>query len=175
VTLPADRSPLSLLLMVPEGACEIYLNGRRYPGLRIRSWLEMTEDRPEIVPLPQGANQVEVALRFHGPVPFSDNYSPSFDIFLGSAAAIHDQAAAAQASSLLQYLPSGAINLAIFLAGLAMLGLFLAQRSSPDYFWLGICVAVMGRSLVLPRPAANRTTSLCSPSRSLPLRLCSPN
>jgi len=132
--------------MAPAGTYEAYVNGQRIPGPRIQSWLAVKENRPQIIPLPHGTDDVELALRFRVPKQMVEIYSPSLNAFLGSPAAIRDEASAVSNGNLLQFLPSAAIALAIFVGGLGMLGLFLTQRSRPEYLWLGIYLALMGSS-----------------------------
>jgi phosphoserine phosphatase RsbU/P len=146
LTLPAGSPPLTVLVMAPGGTYEAYINGQRIPGPRIRSWLTVTEDQPQIIRLPNGTNRLELALRFHRPEQMVEIFNPSLNIFLGSTAAIRDQASAIMNGNLLQFLPTAAISLAIVVSGVGLLGFFLTQRSSPEYLWLGIYLVLMGSS-----------------------------
>lgn len=136
--LPASHPPLALLLNVPKGTCEIYIDGERYPGMKIESWLAVTNSQPAVVPLPQTKGPITLALRFYRPDILGDPWGPHISVWIGTAPAIRAAMKEARQSNLLLYLPSLAINVAMLLAGLGMLGLFLARRSSTEYLWLGV-------------------------------------
>jgi len=136
--LPGNHPPLALLLNAPKGTCEAYADGERLSGMEIASWLAVTDTQPAVVALPQTAGPITIALRFHRPGVLVDAWNPHISVWLGTAPAIRAQADGARQSSLLRFLPSLSLNLAMFLASLGMIGLFLAQRSSTEYLWLGM-------------------------------------
>jgi hypothetical protein len=147
IDLPAAHPPLSLLLAPQDsGAVEAYVNGQQVAGLGFNSIFASRTAIGSAIPLPDSAGPVLVALRVHYPKPFSWTWRKRISVFLGSQQAVQDAIASHRYLAIVRTLPSAAINLALVLAGIAVLLLFRTQPTSHEYLWLGLYLVMVGTS-----------------------------
>jgi hypothetical protein len=147
VELPAAHPPLSLLIYPQDsGAVEAYVNGQQVAGLGFYSIFSSRAAIGSAIPLPDSGGPVLVALRVHYPKPFSWTWRKRISAFLGSQQAVQDAIASHRSLAIVRTLPSAAINLALVLAGIAVLLLFRAQPTSREYLWLGLYLVMVGTS-----------------------------
>ena len=145
VLLPAAHPPLALLLSAPENAYELYVDGARIPDAEIRSSLHLYANKDQAFPLPAAGGPLEIAIRLHYPVCYTEIYGLRLgSVAVGPLALMESQGRIAEDRRLLHLLPSDAINVAIILAAGAVLGLYLLRRSAPEYLWLGLYLAAAG-------------------------------
>jgi phosphoserine phosphatase RsbU/P len=143
--LPQDSaSPLSLLLDGREGAYELYIDGNRIPGPTLKPSLLVTDPRDRVIPIPGYTDAVQLALRVHLARRLFER-APVFRVAeLGPTRAIAARRIADENARLADYLPNLAIQLALILAGIGALGLYLAQKRRGEYLWLGVYLAALG-------------------------------
>jgi phosphoserine phosphatase RsbU/P len=150
VQLPAQHSPLALLVTGGEGTCEIFVNGRRLPGPRLLSSIFVTNPRSRIFRLPTVAGGAVIALRTH--VPSASMFLAdrgAFRVELGTLSAI-DHAHRAELSSRVDTVVLGiGIHLLLFLAGISALILFWYQRDHREYLWLGLYLLLDASGTIL--------------------------
>jgi phosphoserine phosphatase RsbU/P len=149
--LNPDESPLALLIMVPSGSFELWIDGKRVPGFLIASWLRMSSSHEFVVPLPSGGGETEIALRVSFPPYLAETYGGAISVYLGGTPVAKDEASASRDRRSLNYLPSALFNIALALAGLGALVLFFAQRPRLEYLWLGLYFLILGASTALWR------------------------
>lgn len=147
--LPADRPAMGLYLSLPENAYEVFVNGRPAGDARIGSPLTFYWVTWHFVPLPDGIQDMEIAVRAKT-TPYLRLHRGTSDPFVGAwlapAAVAKNVAEQARLNGLAGKdgaLPSVALDLVVVFGGLAVLALFLAQRS-PEYLWLSIYLVLMG-------------------------------
>lgn len=100
-------------------------------------------------PLPDSEGPVLVAIRVHYPDAFAWRWRTEISAGLGSVKAVEERIASLHSQAVLDMLPSAAVNVALVLAGIAVLLLFCAQPSSREYFWLGLYLLLVGTSFGL--------------------------
>jgi len=144
--LNPDESPLALLIMIPSGSFELWIDGKRVPGFLIASWLRMSSSHEFVVPLPSGGGETEIALRVSFPPYLAKTYGGAISVYLGGTPVAKDEASASRDRRSLNYLPSALFNIALALAGLGALVLFFAQRPRLEYLWLGLYLIILGAS-----------------------------
>jgi hypothetical protein len=136
--------PLGLLLDGRHGAYELYINGKRVPGASFESSLLVTDPRDRSFPLSGHSAVVHFALRVHLTKRLFERAPVFRSAALGPAAAIAARLLADDNERLMGVLPSLAINLALVLAGIGALGLYIAQKRRGEYLWLGVYLAALG-------------------------------
>ena len=148
IALAADRrTPLFLLLLAERGVFEVYVDGRRAGTARFETWWLVLEPVEFVLPLPADQPSVLLAIRIHPPpVAFDANEAAFLRAAAGGEQAIHDAADAHHSLRLIRFLPSGAINLAIVLAGCAFMLVFILEQRRREYLWLGLYLAILGSS-----------------------------
>lgn len=151
VQLPAGHPPMGLLIVGPENEYQLYVNGKQIPGAAIRGPLWAYKGKEHVFPLPETGEQIEIAIRVFYPKAYTEIYGLALDsVSLGPLAQIEDQSKIVQDQRLLLALPSGAINLALVLAGIGVLLLFLLRRSALEFLWLGLYLATVGVASGIP-------------------------
>jgi phosphoserine phosphatase RsbU/P len=139
IDLPAQHGPLALLITGPDSEYQVYVNGVPAPGPRLRSEWRLYKDKERVVLLPAAGTAAELAFRVSYPPAYTELYSLSLTrILLGPVPAIEVRRELARDQRLLSVLPSTGINLALALVGCGALILFLLQRGSREYLWLGL-------------------------------------
>jgi hypothetical protein len=140
---------LALLLSGRTGIFEVFLNGQRASSARLLPWWLGKSRNPVEVPLPQQSGPVVLAIRVHYPAFDFSTVSGNLAAQIGSPTAVEQSLDLFRSHQLLRLSLSAAINLALTLAGIAMLLLFLARRGSLEYFWLGLYLLMVGTSFGL--------------------------
>jgi hypothetical protein len=136
--------PLALLLDGRHGAYELYINGKRVPLTSVESSLLVTDPRDRSFPLSGQSAVVHLALRVHLTKRLFERAPVFRSVALGPAPAIAARLVADDNARLMGILPSLAINLALVLAGIGALGLYIAQKRRGEYLWLGVYLAALG-------------------------------
>lgn len=144
--IDGSPGPLALQLIAPRGGTEVWINGLRIESLNFYpEWLQFGLE-PQIVTVPQGAQDLTIAARTRL-LPYDSAVAelPSI-IFasIGTADAIEAQADASQERRHLAFLSSFLVDLALVLAGLALLLLHRLDRTEPGYLWLGLYLVAQG-------------------------------
>lgn len=136
---PSQRhQPLALLVMASEGTYELYVDGHRSPGARIRSALLLTYPREHLLPI-SGKGPLELALRTFVPRNYASTRTSSLQaVFLGTHSAIESKRRELESARMYGIGSSIAINLFIILIGIGALALYRAQRGHREYMWLGL-------------------------------------
>lgn len=147
INLPSGHPPLALLLVVAHtGGLETYLNGRRIGDSDYQSLWRISRGLGTAIPLPDSSGPALLAIRVHNPDALPWYWRTKISAYLGSDTAVQERIGLLHSQALLDSLPSVAINLALVLAGIAVLLLFRAQPSSREYFWLGLYLLLVGTS-----------------------------
>jgi sigma-B regulation protein RsbU (phosphoserine phosphatase) len=155
IKLPASHAPMALVLETEEGAFEAFADGKPIGDYRIGPNLRVEHPRPLLIQLPnQAANQggiVTIAVRTRV-YPYSAVVSGSRTFSSASVGTLQTMslvASSAQSESILRVVSSIAIELAVCLASLGVLGLFFVQRSNREYLWLSLYLFLLGLSELL--------------------------
>jgi hypothetical protein len=136
--------PLALLLDGRNGGYELYINGQRVPGASFESALLITDPRDRSFPLSGQSAVVHLSLRVHLTKRLFERAPLFRSAALGPAPAIAARLLADDNARLMGILPSLAINLALVLAGIGALGLYIAQKRRGEYLWLAVYLAALG-------------------------------
>jgi sigma-B regulation protein RsbU (phosphoserine phosphatase) len=149
VRLPAGHAPMGLLVTSEEGASAVYVNGRPAGDLRVRSWLWAHYPHPHAVPLPDDGTDMVIAVRTVESA-YAYDVSGSRSSFrnarVGLLPLIQLMAGSDQSRALLRIDSSVAIDLAVCCGALGVLGLYFVQRSTREYLWLSLFLALLGLS-----------------------------
>jgi hypothetical protein len=147
INLPAGHPPLALLLApVDTGGFETYVNGHRAGDAHFQSSWRISRALGAALALPDSEGPVLVAIRVHYPDALAWRWDTGISAGLGSDKAVEERIALLHSQAVLDTLPSAAVNVALVLAGIAVLLLFRAQPSSREYFWLGLYLLLVGTS-----------------------------
>jgi sigma-B regulation protein RsbU (phosphoserine phosphatase) len=145
VKLPAQHPPLALLIVGGDGTYEVYANGERLAGPKLKSSLLMTYPKERTIALPDTGGEAAIALRTY--VPETSMFHAdrgAWKVDVGTAAAIENVRRTAESDRLNQAIPGVVINLLVGLAGLAVLALFWFERQHREYLWLGLFLILLG-------------------------------
>ncbi|MGA8530923.1 MAG: hypothetical protein WB622_14500 [Acidobacteriaceae bacterium] len=138
---------LHLLLAGGDGTYELYLNGEKADGPTLLPFWEVTRPTEQVIPIPNGMTDLELALRTHATMTYRFYHLPLFlSAALGTPGSIENERAAFESERLYSALPTTAINLMVILAGIAVLALYRAQRGHAEYRWLGLYLLLLGIS-----------------------------
>ena len=136
-----------LLIVGGEGVYVAYLNGEPVEDTLLRPWLSLKRPIEEIIPLPDDATDITIALRTHTTQTYALWHLPLFlTVAAGSPDAIDDDRASFESQRIYSVVPSVAINLALVLAGIGALALFRSQRTRQEYMWLSLWLLLLGIS-----------------------------
>ena len=150
VELGPDHRPVRLLIEGGDGTYELYVNGLRMDGARLRSDFAVSRPTERVFPLDDDASGYELALRTRAPASYAAYHLPLFmSVTLGQPTAIDYERQALMSQRLYGVVASVAINLALCLAGLGALLLFASQRMNREYLFLGLYLLLVGLSDVL--------------------------
>ena len=148
--LPPHHAPLAFFLDVSQGVAETYVDGQRAGDLHFTPWWLEREPSEYVLAIPGENDTVVLAIRVHVPRVGDDPFSATdLRAAIGSPEAAHWAADLFKEDRLLDFVASGAINLAIFIAGTGVLLLFFAQRSRREYLWLGLYLVLLGSSFLM--------------------------
>jgi len=147
--LPPQHGPLLVGVVGNRGTWRLYLNGRPTGSTGLLPTLEVGALSPQVIPLPAGLTDVQIALRVRTTSYLYAN-SPVrgtiADVIVGTPGAVRAVCSTIRNQSRLEYILSLAIDALLILAALAVLALFFNQRSHPEYLWLGLLLATLGAS-----------------------------
>ncbi|MGC2638511.1 MAG: PP2C family protein-serine/threonine phosphatase [Acidobacteriaceae bacterium] len=150
VKLAPDHPPMRVFIAGGRGTYEVYVNGALQRGAGLRSALAVERPTEQVFSIGAGPTDLELALRTHTPWSYSVLQLPLFlNASLGTALAIDNERVVYQSRRLYSLLLSLPINLAVLLAGIGCLGLFLGQREHAEYRWLGLYLLLLGLSNLL--------------------------
>lgn len=102
---PQSKEPLALLVTVPGGSCETYVNGQRASAETIGSWLHMTAARAQVVALPHDG-VFHVALRVNYPKSLAGSYGSFLNVQFGGISGIQAEAASTVDDRVINFLPA---------------------------------------------------------------------
>ena len=161
VRLAPGHPHLHLLFAGGDGVYQLYINGQKADGPRLLPFYELSRPTEQVIPVPDDASDLELALRTHAPITYRIYHLPLFlTAALGTPGAIDNERASMQSVRLYSAIPSTAINLLLILAGIAALALYRAQRGHPEYRWLGLYLLLLGISNALAYNAQAGTIPL---------------
>jgi len=144
---PHGNTPLNLLMLAQSGVFEVYVDGHRAGSAQFEPWWLTRETMEFIVPLNAHRDPVLLAIRIRPPrIAFDANEASSLRVALGGQQAISDAADAHHTRRLIRFLPSGAVNFVIVLAGFALLLICALQQRDREYLWLGVYLTILGSS-----------------------------
>ncbi|MGA8108020.1 MAG: PP2C family protein-serine/threonine phosphatase [Acidobacteriaceae bacterium] len=147
VQLAAGHPHIHLLLAGGVGTYELYINGQKADGPGLLPFYGVTRPTEQVIPVPNGTTDLELALRTHATKTYRYYHLPLFlTAALGTPGAIENERAAMESERLYSAVPTTAINLVVILAGIAALALYRAQRGHAEYRWLGLYLLLLGVS-----------------------------
>lgn len=150
IQLPPHHAPLAFHLEVAQGVSEVYIDGRRSGELRFLPWWLEREPSEYVLEIPGANETVVLAIRVHVPRVADDFFDATkLKASIGSPKAAQWEADLFREDSLLDFVPSGGVNLAIFIAGAGALLLFSTQRGRREYLWLGLYLVLLGSSFAM--------------------------
>ena len=150
VKLGPDHQDVRLLLVGGNGTYELYINGIRLSGPRLRSSVAVSRPVERVFPISDDGEEFEIALRTHVPASYAAWHLPQFiTVTMGMPTAIDYERQAIESQRLYGVSPSLAIDLLLCLAGLGALALFASQRSQREYLFLGLYLFLVGTSNLL--------------------------
>jgi hypothetical protein len=160
--IPAGAGPVALLVTGGEGTYEVYVNGQRMAGPRLRSELRVTYPRSRVVPLSATAGSAVIALRTY--IPETSMFVAdrgSLRVSLGSWRVLYDAHRAEAGARLDKLLAGLAIYLLVLMAGVPLLVLFWYQPDHREYLWLGIFLIADGVNAVCFDLSSSGFTAFC--------------
>jgi phosphoserine phosphatase RsbU/P len=147
VKLAPGHPHVHLLFAGGDGTYELYINGEKADGPNLLPFYEVTRPTEQVIPVPDGMTDLELALRTRAPKTYRNYHLPLFlTAALGTPGAIDNERQALQSQRVYEALPSTAINLLVILAGIAALALYRAQKGHAEYRWLGLYLLLLGIS-----------------------------
>lgn len=150
IQLAPHHAPLALFLGVSVGVAEVYIDGQRAGDLHFLPWWLEREPVEYVLPINADNGAVVLAIRVHVPQVADDPYeATAMRASIGSPQAAQWEADLNRQDRLLEFVPSGAVNLAIFIAGVGVLLLFFGQRRQREYLWLGLYLVLLGSSFAM--------------------------
>ena len=148
--LHVNHPELSLLIQGGLGTYELYVNGARAPDAQILSGFAVNRPVERVFPINPDGTDLVLALRTHVPSGYAAWHFYQFmSVSLGTPDAIDAQRQSMFHDRTYTAIPAIVINALIFVAGLALLALYLSQRGRFEYFWLGFYFFIVGISDVL--------------------------
>lgn len=150
VKLAPDHAPVHIFIAGGRGTYELYVNGTLQPGAALRSAFGVERPAEQVFYIGSGPTDLALALRTHTPWLYALWHLPLFlNASLGTPVSVENESAAAQSQRLYLLVPSIGINLVVMLAGIACLGLFIGQRTHPEYRWLGLYLVLLALANLL--------------------------
>lgn len=150
IELPPHHAPLALFLGVSMGVAEVYIDGQRAADLHFLPWWLEREPMEYVLPVYVDNGATVLAIRVHVPQVSDDPYeATALHASIGSPEAAQWEADLNRQDRLLKFVLSGAVNLAILIAGVRVLLLFFRQRRQREYLWLGLYLVLLGSSFAI--------------------------
>jgi serine phosphatase RsbU (regulator of sigma subunit) len=147
VNLGPDHTEVRLLLAGGAGTYELYVNGVRVSGPRIRSALMVTRPVEVVFPVSEDSGDFHIALRTRVPSGYSAWHLPQFtNVTIGLPTAIEYEQQALEAQRTYSLAPSICINVLLYLAGIGSLALYVVHRKQREYLFLGSYLLLVGIS-----------------------------
>ena len=144
VQVPPQHGPLALEVLAVKGSYQIYVNGARVPEAKLLPEL-LQIGSVQAIPLPSTGRDLAIAIRSVAS-PIDSGQRPIDWVYLGTLTTMQNMARNQISTVLLEVNASLPIELACFLMGLAVLGLFYFQRRHKEYLWLGLYLTTLGGS-----------------------------
>lgn len=136
-----------LLIVGGEGVYAAYLNGEPVEDTLLLPWFSLKRPVEEIIPLPDDAADITIALRTHATQTYALWHLPLFlTAAVGSPEATDNERISFESERLYAVVPSIAINLLLVLAGIGAFALFRSQKHHAEYMWLGLWLLILGVS-----------------------------
>jgi serine phosphatase RsbU (regulator of sigma subunit) len=146
VNLGPDHTEVRLLVAGGAGTYELYVNGVRAPGPRLRSSLMVTRPVEIVFPLSEDSGDFHIALRTHVPAGYAAWHLPQFtNVTIGLPTAIDYERQALESQRTYSLAPSICMNVLLYLAGIGSLALYVVQRKR-EYLFLGSYLLLVGIS-----------------------------
>jgi len=140
-------TPLALLLIGQSGVFETYIDGRPAGQAHFMPWWQVREPVGFVVPLSTSGRSVLLAIRVRPPsVAFDANEAAFLRAAIGGQQSIDDASDSYRLRQVTRFLPSGAINVTLAFAGIALLLIFALQQRQREYLWLGLYLIILGSS-----------------------------
>lgn len=158
-----DHPNVRLLISAGDGTYELYVNGAKVEGPRLRSAFDVTRPAERVFDLTSENGDFAIALRTRAPANYAAYGLPLFlSITIGGRAAITYERQALESERMYSLMSTVAINLLLVLAGIAALALYNSQRSHRDYLFLGLYLFLLGISngLWIPQQSGYLPTSV---------------
>jgi Stage II sporulation protein E (SpoIIE) len=147
--LPPKHGPMVIGVWGDRGAYQLFVNGRPAGTTGFLPALEVGEYFPQIVALPAGITDPQLALRIKTTPYNNAAYALSdtiAEVVVGTRAAVSAAYYVTDDATLLQFIFSLTIDFLLILGGLAVLALYFNQRSHHEYVWLGVLLVTLGVS-----------------------------
>jgi hypothetical protein len=136
-----------LLIVGGDGVFAAYVNGQAVEDTRLKPWYALKRPVEHVIPLPNDAQEVTIALRTRSTQTYALWHLPLFlTAAVGTPDAIDNERQTLESGRLYAALPSIAINLVVVLAGIGAFALFRSQRTHAEYMWLGLYLLLLGFS-----------------------------
>jgi hypothetical protein len=147
VALEPNHRHVHLLIQGGDGTYELYVNGVRAEGAKLKSDFDVKRPTEQVFPLADGAGSYVFALRTHAPANYAAFQLPLFlSVTLGNPTAIDYERQALESQRLYSVLASVGINLVLCLAAFAAFALFAYQQTHREYLYLGLYLLLSGLS-----------------------------
>ena len=157
-----EYEDVRLLISGGDGTYELYVNGTRMEGPRIKSSFGVSRPTERVFDLNDPRGEFVIALRTYAPPNYSAYHLPLFlSITLGQPTAIEYERQALESERMYAVLPSIAINLLLCAGGLVGLALYRSQSAQREYLFLGLFLLAVGAAncLWIPQQAGILPTS----------------
>jgi sigma-B regulation protein RsbU (phosphoserine phosphatase) len=145
VNLGPDQTNVRLLVSGGDGTYELFVNGTRIEGPRLKSGFDVRRPTERVFPLSARRGEFAIALRTDAPANYAAYHLPLFlSLTLGMPTAIEYERQALESQRMYALMPSLAINLLLIAMGLGGLALYLSQRGQREYLFLGLLLVIVG-------------------------------
>lgn len=145
INLGPDHPNVRLLLEGGDGTYELFVNGARVEGPRLRSAFAVTRPVERVFDLSNDTGDFVLALRTRAPANYAAYHLPLFlSLTLGMPTAIEYERQALESQRMYALIPSLAITLLLIAMGLGSLGLYLNQHGQREYLFLGLLLVSWG-------------------------------
>jgi serine phosphatase RsbU (regulator of sigma subunit) len=147
VVLDPDHTDVRLLLAGGAGTYELYVDGVRVEGPRLRSFLMVTRPVEVVFPISEDTGDYHIALRTHVPAGYAAWHLPQFtNVTIGLPTAIEYERQALESQRTYGLAPSICMNVLLCLAGIGSVALYVIQRKQREYLFLGSYLLLVGIS-----------------------------
>ncbi len=145
VNVGPDHSNLRLLISGGDGTYELFVNGARVEGPKIKSAFKVSRPTEVVFDLSEQGGEFAIALRTHAPANYSAYHLPLIlSITLGMPTSIDYERQALESQRMYALIPSLGINLLLCAMGLGGLALYRSQRGQREYLFLGFYLLTVG-------------------------------